>query len=240
MPDFFPRRDGDLAGWAQNFAARLAASPGDYGVSAQAAADFVAVQQAYAQWYTKSQQPSMRTAVSVRMKNQTRAAMKAKGRELAGVIRARRETTSEQMVVLGLRPRSKRRKVVGPPVVSPRVQVKSVKGARATVRLEDRVTGKSRKPRGVAMAVVLYVLGDVPPVDVADWKFGLTTGDPTFDWSLPMGSEAGGPRPGDPVWLVACWVNERGEQGPWSDPTAWRVNYGFMMGKPGAGVRRAA
>lgn len=240
MPDFFPRRDAALRVWAQNFAKQLSASPGDYGVSAERVAEFVAVQQAYAHWYMVVQAGSTRTPVSVRMKDTTRAELMAKGRELAGVIRSRRETTSEQLVVLGLRPRRKRRQAVAVPSESPRVWVKSVKGARATVRLRDRVTGRSRKPKGAAMAVVLYVLGDVPPVDVADWKFAVTTGDPRFDWSLPLGSTGGGPRPGDPVRLVACWVNERGDRGPWSKPTTWRVSYGFMIGKLGAGVRRAA
>lgn len=227
MPDFFPRRDSDLRDWARNFADRLSASPGDYGLTAAQVAGFVAVQERYAHWYMQSQQATTRTAACVRMKNEARKAMMAEGRELAAVVRARSETSSEQLVGLGLRSRRKRRQAAGVPGEVPRVRVREGRyGSWPKVRLEDAVTGRARKPAGAAMAVVLYAAGGESPLRLGDWKFALTTGDPVFRLSERIGVGGFVPAAGERVWLTACWVNDRGERGPWSEPVDWWVNGG--------------
>lgn len=45
--------------------------------------------------------------------------------------------------------------------------------------------------------------------------------------------------PGDRVWLMACWVNDRGARDPWSEPVRWRMSYGQLSGGVGA-ARQAA
>jgi hypothetical protein len=230
MPDFYPRRDSALLNWSANFSARIVASPGDYGLTVQDAADFSALQQAYAHWYVKATQPSTRTAVSVRMKDETRAAMMAKGRELAAIVRARSGTTNEQMVLLGLRRRVKARRAVPVPGEAPRVRVGLARfGALPKVKLTDGVTGRARKPAGVSMAVVLYAVGSKAPVSLGDWKFALTTGDPLFRLPGELGLAGYVPEPGERVWLLACWVNDRGERGPWSEPTSWVMLHGLGL-----------
>lgn len=239
MPDFYPRQDGALLHWSVNFGAQIAATPGDFGLSAQDAADFAALQQAYAMWYAKTKSSTARTAVSVRMKNQTRAAMMAKGRELAGLVRARSATTNQQLSALGLRVRRKARRAVPVPGVAPRVRMKKAYGSLPVVKLADGLSGRARKPAGAVMAVVLYAVGEAAPVSERQWRFGLTTGDPVFRWKLPRDEQGQPLRAGQRVWLIACWVNERGERGPWSQPLDWRVDYSHVV-REGGVSRRAA
>lgn len=240
MPDFYPRRDSDLRDWAANFASQVSASPGHYGLTAQDAAAFAALEQAYAHWYAKSQAAATRTVVNLRMKDAARKAMMAKGRELAAVVRARPGVTNEQLVSLGLRVRRKARRAVGVPDQKLRVRVRDRGMSWPAVRLEDWETGRSRKPRGVSMAVVLFAVGDRPPGRVGDWCFGMTTGDPVFGLDrllVETGREA---QPGQRVWLMACWVNDRGERGPWSEPVGWWVRYGLPITGLGRALDRAA
>lgn len=240
MPDFYPRRDSDLRVWAANFASHVSASPGDYGLTAQDAAAFAALEQAYAHWYTLAQHASMRSAVIVQMKESARAAMMAKGRELAAVVRARPGVTNEQLVLLGLRVRRKARRAVGVPEEKLRVSVRDRAMHWPTVRLEDWETGRSRKPRGVAMAVVLFAVGDRPPGRVGDWCFGMTTGDPVFGLDRLLVEAGRDAQPGERVWLMACWVNDRGERGPWSEPVGWWVWQGLPITGLGGALGRAA
>lgn len=240
MPDFYPRRDAELLTWSRSFAANVGASPGAYGLTAQDAADFAGLQQAFAHWYTLSQGRATRTAVSIRMKDEARRAMMGKGRELAALVRARPGVTNEQLVSLGLGARRRSRRAVGRPTGAPRVRVRVKYGAGPVMKLTDAVSGRSRKPAGVSMAVVLYAVGDAPPADEGGWRFGLTTGDPVFRWVLPVVGGAGeAARPGDRVWLIACWVNDRGERGPWSEPACWWVSHECLLVSPGVVLKAA-
>lgn len=209
-------------------------------MSAEDAAAFAALEQAYAHWYAKSQAPATRTAVNLRMKDEVRKAMMAKGRALAALVRARPGVTNEQLQVLGLRVRRKARRAVGVPDQKLRVRLRDRGMNWPAVRLEDWETGRSCKPQGVAMAVVLFAVGDRPPGRVGDWCFGMTTGDPVFGLDRLLVESGGEARPGERVWVQACWVNDRGERGPWSEAAGWWVRYGLPMTGLGRALDRAA
>ncbi|MEM9415139.1 MAG: hypothetical protein AAGA29_06610 [Planctomycetota bacterium] len=242
MPDFLPRRDSQLRLWASHFARKLSATPEAFGVSAAQAARLAALEQAFAQRYTAAQNPSTRTAPAIRAKDDARDAMVAEVRELAGQVRSRRATTNDQLAALGLRPRKavaatggeKQRRHAPAPEDAPRLRVENITARRIGVRLYDSATGRLRKPGGAAMAVVLVAWGDRPPRNADGFRYWCATGKPRLVFEAPPSAE-----PGAKLWFIAAWLNERGEQGPWSVPAMGRVNFG---GGPVAGdaVRVAA
>jgi len=236
MPDFLPRRDSQLRLWATHFARKLSATPEAFGVTPAQAARLAALEQAFAHRYAAAQNPSTRTAPMIRAKDAARDAMVAEVRELAGRVRSRRATTNDQLVALGLRPRRAQTKTGGekarrhapPPDTSPRVQVRNATARRMTVRLYDTQSGRLRKPSGAAMAVVLVAWGDRPPRNADGFRYWCATGRPRVVFEAAPNAE-----PGAKLWFIAAWLNERGEQGPWSAPAMGRVNFG---GGPAVGV----
>lgn len=224
MPDFLPRRDADLVTWSATFGRVLEASPNAYGVTPEEVAGFVVAQQVFAQRYAVSQSRVTRTAVSVRVKDTARDEMIRLARPLAARVRARRAITNEQLMALGLRPRGRARRAVARPRVSPLVRVVSVEGRRLSVRIEERSTGRCRKPADVASAVLLYWLGESLPRDAAAWHLWGVTG-------RLRGEVAVNPDvlPGTKVWLTGYWQNDRHEAGPWALPTVTQVEVDLRL-----------
>ena len=275
MPDFLPRREAGLLDWSANFSAKVNATPEAYGLMAEEAGGFAAVQQAYAHWYTLANQPSTRTVRSVLIKNAARKAMVAKARALARRVRADAGVSPERLSALGLRVPGRARRHVARPGEAPVVEIAWERGHRQVVRLTEPVTGRGRKPPGVSAALLMIATGDRPPLPMGKSADVLRTCVERIeraatvrerakpqprrtapsrsrlvktedDKSVPRGdrvpaSEGGGTdwrfwratgrlrvalepaiglRPGTKVWVTACWINDRGEQGPWSEP-AW-------------------
>ena len=84
MPDFLPRREGDLALWTGAFALKVGADPGWFAASAAEAAGYVGLQRSFAAAYRVSQNPSTRTPVAVREKDGLREELVGATRSLVG------------------------------------------------------------------------------------------------------------------------------------------------------------
>ncbi|NBC10634.1 MAG: hypothetical protein GVY24_02735 [Planctomycetes bacterium] len=222
MPDFLPRREADLLVWSANFRAQINATPEAFGLTAADAADFDVAQHAFSEAYRAAIHPSTRTVPRVAAKNEARDAMMRLARELAGVVRARRATTAAQMQMLGLRPRAAARRVVPRPSSSPVVRVMTGMGRQLTVQVMERETGRSRKPADVTLVELWYATGDRPPGSAsAGWRRLCVTGQLRLMVQAPTEAQ-----PGDRLWVSGCWLNDRGDAGPWSTPTWGYVNYG--------------
>lgn len=245
MPDFLPRRDADLRDWSASFSKNLSQTPGAFGVSAQQAAGFAALQQAYAHRYAVAMSPQTRTVVNIQAKDAARDAMVALARELAGVVRSRRATTNAQLVELGLRKEvaGRGRQRVPRPGVAPLIYVRRVMGRRMWLRVSASVGfSEHNKPADASMLTLLFAVGARPPARMEGYAFWQVTGKTRLVFEAPASV-----RPGEQVWLVGSWMNDRGEQGPWSPPVPGRVDYGGgpavagASGIPGVGgMRRAA
>lgn len=232
MPDFLPRRDADLLEWSGNFARHLTKSPEVYGLSPSDMAGFVAAQQAFAQKYAATQSRVTRTPVSVQAKDTAREVMIGEARPLAALVRAQKSTTNLQLITLRLRSRRKARREVARPRIAPQVRVVLVEGRRLTVRILECSTGRCRKPKDVASAVLMYWCGESLPSDASAWHLWGVTGRLREKVELNEGVP-----PGTKVWLTAFWQNERHEAGPWAMPTLTWV--GFDVRPTMSGLRRA-
>lgn len=220
--DFLPRPQNELRIWSQSFSNQISDSPATYGLTAQQAADYAALNDAFAAAFATAANNSTRTPTSIVTKKDAMKALKAKARELARIIRANPDVTAAQRRSLGLSiheadaasPR------IGPPAQPPLIGVKSVRGRSVTIRLRDLNSNSTRRPEGVHGATIFCHVGDKPPGTIAQWQFaGQTTRttcridfDPTIE-------------PGARVWITAFWVNPRLERGPASTPIDTRIEF---------------
>jgi hypothetical protein len=108
------------------------------------------------------------------------------------------------------------------------LEVISVSGWTARIRLRPAGGAGRGKLPGTAGASIFSYVGATPPANIADWKFEASVGrvtaiDLTFDSSLA---------PGTKIWTCAFWFNGRKESGPACAPVSANL--------PGGGVAMAA
>lgn len=220
--DFLPRRQTELRDWTKAFSAAISASPATYGLTAQQAADYAALNDAFLETLWTTSRNSTRTPTSIVAKKDAMKALKAKARELARIIRANPAVTASQRRSLGLsiHEADEASPRIAPPTQPPLVGVQSVRGRSVTIRLRDLDSRSKRRPRGVHGATIFCHVGDKPPGSIAQWQFaGQTTRttcridfDPTVE-------------PGARVWITAFWVNPRLQRGPASTPIDTRIEF---------------
>ena len=223
MPDYLPRREGELAQWTGAFALKVGADPGWFAASAAEAAGYVALQRSFAAAYRVSQGPSTRTPVAVREKDGLRDELVRATRSLVGRARARPGVTGAELLSLGLR--------VGPgrghhprlkvPTMPPRLSVVSVRGRRFELEARDReATHRRAMPRGAAGLVLLASIRARPGAEMSDWWWVAQASRPR-SWVSLAGKQ--GLSGGDWVWFRAQWYSPTGGLGPWSEAVRARV-----------------
>lgn len=225
MPrNYLPGSDAGLLDWSRNFANRIAAGPGVYGLTAGDAAGYAAAQGAYASAYRLAREPLTRGGHAVSVKNRERKALVAASRRLARVVMARPGVSDAQRVALGLNPRRVSRRRVPAPEARPVVYVSGVNGSRVRLRLDNpEAPARRGRPVDVMAAVVFYFVGDQPPAKLADWAYCRATNRTRLEVVLSPSL-----RPGEAVWLTACWTNARGERGPLATPVRTMIGWGAL------------
>lgn len=225
---FLPATDAALLQWSLNFSTRITATPTAYGLVAAQATAYAAAQTAFNTAYTAAIEPSTRTAGTIAAKNTARANLKAISSSLGKIVDATQSVTNQQRRDLGLNVRSAP-SPIPPPSSAPGLDVLSVSGVTATIRLHDSTSGSKRgKPPGTIGASVFSFVGAAAPGDISAWKFEGSTGrvakiDITFDSSLAAGTK---------VWFCAFWFNGRKQSGPACAPVSTNL--------PGGSVSMAA
>lgn len=248
MPrNFVPGSDSGLLSWSRNYAARVAAEPGHFTVSADMAARLVAAQAAFAQAYDASHNSRTRGPRATAVKNGCRAALIAEVRASARIIRSPVGATPTQMVSLGLTVRRKPRRRVPVPTTRPRLHVVAVQGNRFDLLLRPSLGGdphesggtrRKGRPVDVNGALVFRFVGPRPtpiqdpppwcgraealsPTLSEGWVLASTTNQTRLTVALPATL-----RPGTMVWFAACWTNARAECGPVGTLTPTTLGYG--------------
>src|SRR5688572_22095422 len=87
--DFFPESESEMLAFSANFAARISADFAGYFLTEQQAADYVEIQQAFAQMHQLANSPGTRTGPVITSKNEKRKALERRSRELARTIKSR-------------------------------------------------------------------------------------------------------------------------------------------------------
>lgn len=221
MKDFLPHGNQPLASWTRNMANTVSASPGAFGLSAAQAAEYVAVQQAYAEALRVTTDPETRTRPTIAAKDDARAALIALTRRLARIIQVYPGTTDAMRQQLGLTVRKKRARMAAVTIERPTLRVVWAMGSRLTLRV-GKVEGLGRaRPVGAKGYTWFYYVGEQPPSELGHWSFGGNVLEPTVEVALS------GVEPGSPVWFAANWFNSRLQPGPMSTPIMTRVGGGF-------------
>ncbi|MDR0790297.1 MAG: hypothetical protein LBO06_05845 [Bacteroidales bacterium] len=68
---------------------------------------------------------------------------------------------------------------------------------------------KQKKPTGVALAMVRWIVADVEPKEIDDMEHVILTSDSKFVLNFAKGDR------GKHVYYTACWVNSKGQTGDW-------------------------
>lgn len=224
--DFLPDRQTELRACSQNFSQKISDSPATYGLTAAQAADYAALNDAYALALQTALRNSTRTPPAIAAKKDAMKALKAKARELARIIRANPEVTSFQRASLrlSLHKPDDRSPRVGRPKTSPEVLLSIADGFSVNVRLRERDGYHRRRPHGVLGATIFTFVGAAAPESLRDWQFhGLTTRTKTR--ITFTGKEA----PGSRIWITAQWINPRLQRGPASRPVCTNLPGGMPM-----------
>ena len=229
MPSNFPpRREANLVIWSGIFGSKITLSPGAVGLNAGQCTTYNGYQSAFVNAYTIAQADATRSPMNVSLKNQAKANLIRNIRLLAGIIQKFPGTTNPMRMDLGLPVRGTSPTPIPAPSGAPLVEVKSVSGRTARLRLIDGANPTRRgMPPGTAGASVYSFVGASAPSEVSAWKFEGNTGVTRLDVTFPSTVANGAT-----VWFLACWFNPRKENGPLSDAVSANV--------PGGSVSMAA
>lgn len=223
MPhDFIPEREGDLLNWSRNFCDLIVAQPTMFGLTADQAAWYAALDDNYATEYFRSRNNEMRTPGQIQKKNAAKKALKAAARLLARIVRATPGVTNAERARLGLTVPDEELTPATRPSDPPILSLLPSTGRVVRVRLQDNASPTRRgKPHGVAGAAVFSYVGDKPSGRLGDWTFEGNMTRPTFaidiDSTVPAGAR---------VWIAAMWYNTRGKPGPVCAAQSVRVQDG--------------
>jgi hypothetical protein len=97
------------------------------------------------------------------------------------------------------------------PESRPKLTVKMVDVGVLAVHFQDFETGSKAKPFGVNGAVIIWAIRDTPTIDTED------LGHSVLATRTPHVLEFSSKDRGKIVYMAACWQNEKGQCGHWSE-----------------------
>ncbi|HZZ42400.1 MAG TPA: hypothetical protein VFE58_05650 [Tepidisphaeraceae bacterium] len=218
---WLPLKDADLLPFMQNMSGKITATPATYGLLPADATALAGYLTTFSTNLAVATAPATRTAVSVAAKDISKAVLVADARIIAKKVQANPAVTPDQKIALGLPVHKDTPTPIPAPSTKPMLNIVGNGGRTVKILIKDETTPtKKAKPPGYeGSAVYTYVptAGEEPPADLTEWRFeGLATrGDFEIDY-----------RPGDvgkTAYILANWLNPRGEAGPNCEPLAVAV-----------------
>ncbi|MDB5320375.1 MAG: hypothetical protein JWN40_2006 [Phycisphaerales bacterium] len=218
MPVVPPLADSALDVWNKHFAARLAASPLEFGVTPADAAAMVAAADQYAARLALCNDPATRTRIAIADKDVAKANCKSVARQILRTLNANPALTPGQRADLRMNPRPERRSPIAAPTTRPRLQLSP---GSASVSVFDETTPHTRaKPPGARGAIIsmrIGAAGDAPPQSAADAHLAAVATRGKARLPIPPGNR------GKTLWVIAQWFNDRGELGPVSQAVSMDI-----------------
>ncbi len=222
MPrDFFPRPNGQAVAYTARFSSKLNADPLLYEVSPQYAADYAALQLAFAQLYHATSDPGMARPIDREARREARAALEAKTRSIAGCIRVAPGIPPEAKIAIGVKLKRPPRRI-SRPATAPIMIIRSVVGRTVTVDLCDAENTRRRRPAGVNGSMIYLHVGDDLPTGDQRWKLARQASPTRVQIAFPSDVA-----PGTKVWLYAQWMNPRHQPGPPGAPVYAHLGHGL-------------
>lgn len=212
-----PTVDGLLLPWSLNFSTRISATPTVFDLTATEAAAYAALHTDYTTKLAVADNPGTRTRAAIAAKNTSKAALLARARQFAKVIKASPTVTDAQRIDLGLPVRDGTPTPVPPPASRPLLVVDPF--GNVAVRDEASPTHR-RKPTGAIGAVLFAAVlpdGQPAPTTPDEARYaGVATRD---KFAVPLPEDAGGKF----LYVMAQWLNGKGQPGPVSTVAVSRI-----------------
>jgi hypothetical protein len=225
MPrNFYHGKQADIVTASANFASLIAAQPTDYALTPAQATAFGLLNTALQSSYTAAITPETRTPVAIEEKNLAIRNMRTMAIGLAKLMYSAVGTvTDAQLVSLGLLPRTSPTPIP-PELLAPILEVLSVTGRTANVRVHQSTGDARRKPIGSAGAQIFTHVGPTAPADPTEYHYeGLATRGRLaiqFPNSVASGATA---------WIAAAWVSQRGVVGMACTPVQVTIQGGPIL-----------
>ena len=209
--DFLPKSEGNLVAFLENFNSRIFANQNSYSLTSADANALHTLTLQFTEAYTIANTAATRTASNIAIKDNTKANVVARVRQLAGAIQSNPIITDSQKLDLQLLVRKTTRTPVPAPTSSPMLGFIGATPGQATLRFADQNSPARRaKPAGVRALVLWYQIGGVMPVNVTGMTFA---GNFTKN---PIGLYLPDAASGQTVYYLAKWTTQSGLFGPLS------------------------
>jgi hypothetical protein len=201
--------------WVVNFLKSLSPLVGQVGFPVDKYQELSAARDDFALKLKTAVEPSTRTPVAVRAKNDARALLERCTRKAVAEYLANNHLLDDPgRVSLGLPPRKTTRSPAPTPTTAPGFSINPLAGRRLEARFHARgKEGERRqaKPFGVHGAEIAWAILDAPPASHVDLVHS------TFGTRSPYIFQFDFPDAGKRLYCCLRWENTRGEKGPWSE-----------------------
>ncbi|WP_148618791.1 hypothetical protein [Mariniblastus fucicola] len=215
--------------FCRDFSNEISKDPTEYGLTADDAAEYAALQTAFETSFDASVSPMTRTPYIVATVRDLRSELTTLTRRLVDLCQAAANMTDAKRRALGI---TVRKSPTQHPVPQswPIIEVRSQRLNTVKFQLRDVVQrgGRTRKPAGVSGAIVYTFLGDHPPTELSDWALWGTSSKTTCEVAMPQSTPFGAV-----LWVAAAWLNTRLESGPVGDPISTRLGGGLVQTSDG-------
>lgn len=216
--DYIKRTDQGLLEQATPMSAQITLTPTAFGVTASDATFLAGKLTAYSNALALAKDPTTRTKVTVRGKNTAKAALVDAIRGIVRRIQVCPTVTDAQRESLSIPVHDHFPTPVPPPATRPVLTHRYSRGMVQTMRVQDETTPASRaKPGGVIAAEVRAFFGETPAGEKATWPTVCIATRADFEFTV-VEAEAG-----QLATVVARWVNDKGQYGPFSDAVTLRI-----------------
>ena len=219
---FYNSTDAELGSGASNAVTIITPVPATYGTTAGFMTSYTALTTNYNSALALATEPATRTTVTVENKNAAKKLLRAASVNLARMCAATSTVTNAMLLAL----RMNERVIPTPrPVwpVPPTIDVLSVLGRLANIRVHDASSESRGLPFGAVSANIYSFVGPTPPSDPREYFFeGATTrakAQILFPDSVASGAT---------IWLSACWVSARGQRSMGSTPISFTLQGGAI------------
>jgi len=219
---FYRKTEADLAAGAQNLIAIVTPAPATYGLTAPEIAAYTTLSTNFSDLLETANTPSTRTSVVVEQKNEAKRLLIAASVNVARTITAVQTVSNAQLLSLQLNERV----VPTPrpvPATPPVIEVVSVAGRKAMVRVHDGSSESRRKPFGAIGANIYSFVGDEAPTDPRAYHYEGMATRATTEIVFPNTVASGAT-----IWLSAQWVSARGQLSVGSTPISFTIQGGAI------------
>jgi hypothetical protein len=211
--DSIPPADPEFHNWVVPFSAYVTANAAAMGVDP---ADATTLTAAVGVWTTAypAHKTATGSAVAARtVKDQSRSNLEDIARPLIQQLQASPKVTDAQRNNMKINVHSTTRTPASVPTTAPMATVDTSRRLQHVISYRDSTSPNSKKkPAGVANCEIWAKVGGPAPTDASQLTY-LGNASKT-----PQIEEFTGAQAGLTVWYWLCWVNTRGDKGPWSEP----------------------